>query len=205
MNKIFIDILRYHRTKIVNVKNQLSVPARQNFTPRNCTVTSPFNPYRNALQWDTRLYGIKKKRREFKNKIQKKKKKEQNISCTETNVCISFTKKKKEEKRKNKKIRPYERFTLTSIQSIRSYILPLFYSIFHFQISKYFFLFYLNIHRDIFYATNKKNKKRRIEKRKEKRGEREAHSSENSNAHLLLGDDNLLFVVRSLAIHTGWF
>lgn len=51
----------------------------------------------------------------------------------------------------------------------------------------------------------KKNKKRRIEKRKEKRGEREAHSSENSNAHLLLGDDNLLFVVRSPAIHTGWF
>lgn len=47
----------------------------------------------------------------------------------------------------------------------------------------------------------KKNKKKRIEKRKE---ERETHSSENSNAHLLLGDDNLLFVVRPPAIHTEW-
>lgn len=50
------------------------------------------------------------------------------------------------------------------------------------------------------------NKERRIEREK-KRGkdEREAHSPENSNAHLLLGDDNLLFVVRPPAsIHTGW-
>lgn len=35
--------------------------------------------------------------------------------------------------------------------------------------------------------------------KKKKRGkaEREAHNLENSNTHLLLGDDNLLFVVRS--------
>lgn len=84
-----------------------------------------------------------------------------------------FYQKKKEEKRKNKKIRPYERFTLTSIQSIRSYILPLFYSIFHFQISKYFFLFYLNIHRDIFYQ--QKKIKRDAQKKEKKKEGKERH------------------------------